>query len=52
MQLLGLDINLIVELGTRLAQSGTIRAAEVAADNVFEHAIGIAILIYEENPSR
>lgn len=50
MQLLGLDIAHIAELGTQLAQSGAIRAGEVISDELFEYAIGIAILIYEEMP--
>lgn len=52
MQVFGLDIGHIVELGTQLAQAGAIRAAEVAGDEVFEYTVGIAILIYEEVPTQ
>lgn len=45
--LLAIDINHIVELGTQVATSGAIRAAEVIGDDVFEYIIGIAIVIYE-----
>ena len=50
MNVMGLDIAHIVELGTQLAQAGAIRAAELSGDDVFEYVIGIAILIYEQDP--
>jgi hypothetical protein len=45
--LFGIDINHIVELGTQVATIGAIRAAEVTGDDVFEYIIGVAIVIYE-----
>jgi len=49
MQLLGLDIAQIVDLGTQVAQAGAIRTMELVGDDVFEYAIAIAILIYEQD---
>lgn len=40
----------IASLGTQVATHGAIRAAEVAADEVFEMLIAIAILVYETYP--
>jgi len=52
MNILGLDISQIADLGTMVAQSGAIRAAaEVAGDEVFEYVIGIAVVIYSTNPT-
>ena len=50
MNIIGLDINHIVDLGTSVAQSGAIRAAEIAGDEVFEYIIGIAVVIYAMDP--
>lgn len=50
MDIFTIDINSIVDLGTQVATSGAIRAAEVLADDVFEYIIGVAILIYEVHP--
>lgn len=50
MHVFGLDIASIVELGTRVAQSGAMRAAEMVADDVFDYAIGIVLLVYEADP--
>jgi hypothetical protein len=50
MNVLGLDIEHIVELGTAVAQSGAIRAAEMVADDVFEYVIGIAMVVYAMDP--
>lgn len=51
MDAFGIDIAQIVELGTQVATHGAIRAAEVVADDIFEYVIGVAILIYEVNPT-
>ena len=48
MEVFGLDIGQIVDLGTQVAQAGAIRAVELASDEVFDYTIGIAILIYEQ----
>lgn len=48
--LLSIDINHIVELGTRIATTGAIRAAEVVGDDIFEYIVGIAVLVYEVDP--
>lgn len=50
MDIFGIDINHIVDLGTQVATSGAVRAAEVAGDDIFEYIIGVAILIYEQYP--
>ena len=50
MNVFGIDITHIADLGTQIATSGSIRAAEVMADDVFEYIIGVAILIYEAYP--
>jgi hypothetical protein len=50
MDIMGIDINQIVELGTQVAQAGAIRAREWVADGTFEYVIGIAVLIYEMDP--
>ncbi len=51
MDAFGIDIGQIVELGTRVAMHDAIRAAEMVADDIFEYVIGVAILIYEIDPS-
>lgn len=45
-----LPIAEIAPLGTQIASHGAIRATEVAADQVFEMLIAIAILVYETYP--
>lgn len=50
MQVFGLDIMHIVELGTQVATTGAIRASEVIGDDIFEYIIGVAILVYEQDP--
>lgn len=45
--LIGIDISHIVELGTRIANAGAIRAGEVVGDGVFEYIVGVAVVIYE-----
>jgi hypothetical protein len=49
-EMLGLDIGQIIELGTKVAMTGAIRAADLIADDVFEYIIGMAIVVYEIDP--
>lgn len=51
MNIFGLDIGHIVELGTQVATTSAIRATEMVADDVFDYLVGVAILIHEMNPS-
>lgn len=51
MNVFGIDIAHIVELGTQVATTRAIRAAEVAADDVFDFLVGVAVLIYEMDPN-
>lgn len=41
----------IVELGTQVATTGAIRAAEASGDQVFEYIIAVAMLVYEMYPN-
>lgn len=50
MNIPGIDIDDIVQLGTQVATTGAIRAVEMGADDLFELVIGVAVLIYELNP--
>ena len=50
MEIAGLDIGHIVELGTQVAQVGAIRVAELVANDIFDYTIGLVVLIYETNP--
>lgn len=43
----GIVIEEIAQLGTQIATSGAIRVAEAARDDVFEHIIAVAVLIYQ-----
>jgi hypothetical protein len=47
MDAFGIDITHIIELGTQVAQAGTIRTAEMAADSIFDHIVGVAVVVYE-----
>lgn len=47
MTVLAIDIQTITELATQVAQSGAIHTAEKVAENLFEGAIGIAVLIHQ-----
>lgn len=51
MDIFGLDITGIVDLGTQVATSGAIRVAEVVGDDIFDYIIGVAILLYELHPN-
>jgi hypothetical protein len=51
MNILGLDIDQIVQLGTQIATTGAVRAFEATGDDLFEMVIGVAFLIYEIDPS-
>ncbi|MGN6375769.1 MAG: hypothetical protein ACTHMG_09460 [Sphingomonas sp.] len=47
--LFAIDIGSIVDLATRVATAGAIRLGEaVAADDVFEHVIGVAVVVYAQ----
>ena len=50
MDIMGIDINHIADLGTQVGLSGAVRALEVAGDEIFEYLIAIAILIQEQGP--
>lgn len=51
MDIFGIDISHIVDLGTQVATTGAIRMVELAADDLFDYTIGVAILIYELDPT-
>ena len=50
MQLLGLDIASIVELGQQIANTGALRGLECSDDAMFEYLVAVASLIYESRP--
>ncbi len=50
MQLFGLDISQIVDLGTQVATKGAIGSVDIFTDDIFEYIIGVAIVVYEMNP--
>lgn len=50
MDILGIDIDSIVDLGTQVGISGAIGSAVLVGDDIFEYIIGVAILIYELHP--
>lgn len=50
MGVFGLDVSQIVDLGTQVATTGAIRAAELIGDDIFEYIIGVAIVVYEMDP--
>ncbi|MBX9813898.1 MAG: hypothetical protein K2X76_04280 [Sphingomonas sp.] len=50
MDLISIDLDKIVELGTQVATTGALRVGEVIADDIFEMIIGIGMLIYELDP--
>ena len=50
MEIFSIDINRIVDLGTQIGTSGSIRSLELVGDDVFDYSIGVAILIYELHP--
>ena len=50
MEIFSIDINQIVDLGTQIGTSGSIRSLELVGDDVFDYIIGVAILIYEVHP--
>lgn len=51
MDIFGIDIGHIVELGTQVATTSAIRATEMVADDVFDYIVSVAVLIYEMNPA-
>jgi hypothetical protein len=51
MKLVRIDPSEIVDLDTRVAMHGAIRAGESAStDDMFELIVGIAVLIFEMSP--
>jgi hypothetical protein len=50
MNIMGLDIAHIVDLGTQVATCGAIRVAEMVGDDVFDYIVGIAVVMYEMEP--
>lgn len=50
MDLIGLDIGQIVDLGTHVATTGAMRVADMVSDELFDLIISVAILIYELDP--
>ncbi len=50
MDVMGIDIGQIVQLGTQVATTGAVRGFEMVSDDLFEFIIGVAILIYEIDP--
>ena len=51
MDIVGLDIGHIVELGTQVAQVGAFRAVDIANDQIFDYIIGIVFLVYALDPA-
>ncbi|MBX9797032.1 hypothetical protein [Sphingomonas sp.] len=47
---LRLDPSEIANLATPIATAGAIRADVLAADDLFEFLVGIAVVIYETSP--
>jgi hypothetical protein len=47
---MGMDIDQIVQLVTHVATTGAVRGLEMISDDLWEFTIGVAILIYEQNP--
>lgn len=50
MDVMGIDIGQIVQLGTQVATVGAAGLSGMVEDDLFELLIGIAILIYEIDP--
>lgn len=50
MDIFGLNISDIVDIGTQVAAAGTIGLGGLYADDIFEYVIGIAIIVYELDP--
>ncbi len=50
MDIMGIDINHIADLGTQVGLSGAIRALEVAGDEIFEYLIAIADVVRQAAP--
>jgi len=50
MNVMGMDLNQIVDLTTQVATSGALRATEFVSDEIWGMIIGIAILVYETDP--
>lgn len=50
MNVMGIDIGHIADLGTQVAQSGAIRAFEIVGDEVFEYLVAMAVLLQDTGP--
>ena len=44
-----IDLADIVELGSQIATAGASRIAEAAGDDVFEHVVAVAMLVYQNS---
>lgn len=49
MDIMGMDIGQIVDLGTNVAQAGSMRLVETN-DVIFDYIIGIVFLVYALDP--
>lgn len=50
MNIIGIDIDQIVDLSTQVAVSGAIRMGEIVGDDIFEYIVAIAVIVYEMDP--
>ncbi len=50
MDIIGIDIDQIVDLSTQVAISGAIRMGEIVGDDIFEIIVAIAVIVYEMDP--
>ena len=50
MDAMGIDIGQIVDLATEVATGGAIRIGEMFADEVFDYAAGVAVMVYLSPP--
>ena len=46
MDIFGIDISHIVDLGTQVALAGAFQSVDLTGDDVFEYLIGIAIVVF------
>lgn len=52
MNIIGIDIDQIVDLSTQVAVSGAIRMGEIVGDDIFEYIVAIAVIVYEMDPRK
>lgn len=50
MDILGIDIAQIVDLGTQVANCGAIRALEQVADGTYEYTVAIVVIAQNSPP--